>query len=128
MVNKSPWYSTSTFAHKSDSERKLHQPGYHNAFIIISPDQVQRKSGTELLKHRAFREEFPRFLIEELNKPHYWPIVGQYTYHMVVNVMKTNTGELLQTEVPNYLAGRHELWQREGNYGREKEYSDVSRR
>ena len=35
------------------------------AFIIIGPEQAQQKSGTELLKHRAFREEFTRFLTEE---------------------------------------------------------------
>ena len=46
--------------------------------------------------------------MEECSKPHYWPIIGQYTYHMVVNAMKTNKGELLQTEVPNYLEGRLE--------------------
>ena len=46
--------------------------------------------------------------MEELNKSHYWLITGQYTYHMVVNLMKTNKGELLQTEVHNYLEGRPE--------------------
>ncbi|KAI0225101.1 hypothetical protein LSAT2_023970 [Lamellibrachia satsuma] len=61
--------------------------------------QAQRKNGTELLKYGAFREEFTLFLVEELNKPHHWPIIGQYTYHMEVNAMKTNKGELLHCQI-----------------------------
>ena len=55
----------------------VRRSGYNHIFIVTGPDHAFRWNGTELLKHKTFREEFTR------NKPRYWSIIGQYTYHMV---------------------------------------------
>ena len=52
------------------------------AYQITGPDQQQKQKGTELLKDYCFKEEFGRFLLAELQKEQYGPIIGEKTIYI----------------------------------------------
>ena len=94
-----------------DTERKLRGGNVHKEFIITGPDQSQTKSGIELLKNGAFKDAFACFLIEELRKPQYGPILRNKILHISHggNCIKIKyTENVLEVDRPSNLQSSHE--------------------
>ena len=47
-----------------------------DSFNITGPEQIQKKSGADLLKNSSFKESFSKFLLQEYRKDHYKSVVG----------------------------------------------------
>ena len=65
-------------------------------YEITGPDQQQKQKGTDLMKNHYFKDEFGRFLMEELQKQQYEPTVGNHIPILRWNVHKI--AELVRTD------------------------------
>ena len=83
-----------------------------NTFFITGADQQQKRKGTDLVHNSAFKEAFSKFLLEEIKKEQYAPIIGQKTVYISHGgkcvLLKVNQMGLLETEEPPEYQGDHE--------------------
>ena len=81
-------------------------------FLINSPDQKQRQKGTDLLKNGSFKEELASFLMTEVTKEYYAPMISGKTVFIshggkCIKLHVTNMG-ILHAEHPPNLQAVHE--------------------
>ena len=81
------------------------------AYQITAPGQHKKQKGSELLKDICFKEELGRFLLDELQKEQYGPIIGEkiiYISHGGNCIRLKNTSGQLKVTRPEVMQGQHE--------------------
>jgi hypothetical protein len=83
-----------------------------NTFVITGAEQQQHKKGIDLLKNGAFKEAFAQFLLKEIRKQHYAPIVVNKTVYVSHGgkclKLRVNSMGILIVEEPTEFQGNHE--------------------
>ena len=83
-----------------------------NTFIITGAEQQQHKKGIDLLKNGAFKEGLAQFILKEIRKEHYAPIIGNKTVYVSHGgkclKLRVNSMGMLIVEEPTEFQGNHE--------------------
>ena len=83
-----------------------------NSVIITGAEQQQHRKGTDLLKDGAFKEALAEFILDEVQKEYYAPIIGNKTVYVshggTCVKLGVNAMGLLVVEKPEEFQGVHE--------------------
>ena len=97
-----------------DIER-LNRGAVHNEvslFIITRAEQQQRKKGIDLIKDGGFKDAFAQFLLQEIKKEYYAPIIGNKTVYVshggICLKIRVNSMGMLEVDAPSDFQGYHE--------------------